>query len=107
MSRQRWLTGQLDAALVGATSGWMQALGDEFGFSHDDLYRIQLCFEELVSNIVDYSDAQYAGQTVELRARIGERHASFALIDPAAPFDPLSRPPPVVASRIEDMAIGG
>lgn len=107
MSRQRWLTGQLNVALVGATSGWLQSLGDEFGFLHDDLYRIQLCFEELVSNIVDYSDAQYAGQTVELRARIEQRHASFALIDPTAPFDPLSRPPPVVANRIEDMAIGG
>ncbi len=107
MIRQRWLTGCLDAALVGATGDWLQSLGDEFGLARDDLYRIQLCFEELVSNIVAYSDAQYAGQTVELRALIGERRATIALTDPAAPFDPLSRAPPVIASRIEDMPIGG
>ena len=107
LTRQRWLIGQLDAALVGATSRWLQSLGDEFGFSHEDLYRIQLCFEELVSNLVDYSDARYTGQAVELRASVEDRHATFALIDPAAPFNPLSRALPAVASRIEDMPIGG
>jgi len=104
---QRWLSGPLDPALIGATSEWLGSLGDEFGFAHDDLYRIELCFEELVNNLVDHTDAQYRGQTVELRALVDSRRATFTLIDPAAPFDPLARPPPAQASRIEDMAIGG
>jgi sigma-B regulation protein RsbU (phosphoserine phosphatase) len=107
MIRQRWLSGLLNGDLVGATSHWLQALGDEFDFAHDDLYRIQLCFEELVNNVVDYSAARYAGHAVELRALIDARRVTLTLIDPAAGFDPLGHAPPPLATRIEDMPIGG
>lgn len=105
--KQRLLTGPLDPSYVSATSAWLQSLGAEFNFSHEDLYRIDLCLEELVTNVVNYSGAQYANQPVDLHAVIEAQRATFTLIDPAAPYDPFSRPPPVVAKTLEDLDIGG
>jgi anti-sigma regulatory factor (Ser/Thr protein kinase) len=99
--------GSLAPALIEETGKWVQALGKEFDFSHTDLYRIELCLDELVTNVVSYSDPQYANQPVELHAVIEGQRAVLALIDPAAPFNPLSRPPPPVATTIEEMQIGG
>lgn len=107
MTKQRLLTGTLCPALIEATGKWLQALGAEFNFSHQDLYRIDLCFVELVHNIVRYSDPQYANQRVDLHAVIEAQSVTLTLIDPAAPFDPLSIPPPPVAKFIEDMQDGG
>ena len=105
--KQRLLTGPLDQALVGAASSWLQALGAEFNFSHEDLYRIDMCFEELVSNVVNYSDPQFAHQPVSLHASIEAQRATFTLIDPAAPFDPFSLPSPTVAKTLAEFEIGG
>ena len=107
MTKQRLLTGTLCPALIEATGKWLQALGAEFNFSHQDLYRIDLCFVELVHNIVRYSDPQYANQRVDLHAVIEAQSVTLTLIDPAAPFDPLSVLPPPVAKFIEDMQVGG
>jgi len=106
-TKQRLLTGPLGLALIDETSKWLQALGAEFNFSHEDLYRIELCFEELVTNVVNYSDPRYANQPVELHAVIEAQRATLTLTDQAAPFDPFSRPPPAVAKTIEEMQIGG
>lgn len=105
--RQRWLSGPLNVGLIGATARWLEALAGEFHFSRDDLYRIQLCFEELVSNVVHHTAAQFADQAVELRALVEDRRASFALIDPADGFDPLAHEPAPPAEHIEHMQIGG
>lgn len=105
--KRRLLTGPLEQAYVAATSAWLQSLGAEFNFSHEDLYRIDLCIEELVTNVVNYSDSQYAHQPVNLHAVIEAQRATFTLVDPAAPYDPFSRPPPVLAKTLEDLDIGG
>ena len=101
------LTGPLDTALIGKAGKWLQALGKEFNFSQTDLYRIELCIGELVTNVVRYSDPRYANQPVELHAVIEEKRAVLSLIDPAAPFDPLSFRPPPAAKTIEEMQVGG
>ena len=105
--KQRLLTGPLDQSLVSAASSWLQLLGAEFNFSYEDLYRIDMCLEELVSNVVNYSDPQFAHQPVKLHARIDAQKATLTLIDPAAPFDPFSRPPPTVAKSLAEFEIGG
>ncbi len=86
---------------------WLRALGSEFGFSHEDLYRIELCFAELVTNVVSYSDPQYAGQPMGLHASLEAKRAVLTLFDPAAPFDPFSVAPPPKVDSIEDFRIGG
>lgn len=107
LMKQRRLSGPLDQSLVSAASAWLQSLGAEFNFSHEDQYRIDMCFEELVTNVVNYSDSQFANQQVDLHAMIEAQRATLTLIDPAAPFDPFTRPPPTVAKTLAEFQIGG
>jgi len=101
------MTGEIDKTLIEKTSKWLQALGKEFNFSHTDLYRIELCLGELITNVVNHSDPQYANQPLELYASIEPLRAVLTLIDPASPFDPLSYPPPSIAKTIEEIQVGG
>jgi len=104
---QRLLAGPLGPELIYETSKWLNAIAEEFSFSPEDLYRIDLCGEEIVSNIANYSDPEFANQLVEVRAVIETQRATLTFIDPAAPFDPFSRPPPVQVTTLEEFAIGG
>ena len=107
LTQQRLLTGPLGPGLIDATGHWLQALGAEFKLSPEDQYRIDLCGEEIIANIVNYSDPQYASQPVELRVAIETQRARLTFIDPAAAFDPFSLPPPAAVTTLEDFAIGG
>jgi len=106
-TKQRWLMGPLGPALIDEMGQWLQSLGAGFNFSPEDLYRIEVCGEEIIANVVNYSDPQYAGQPVQLRAVIEPRRATLTFIDPVAPYDPFSRPPPPVATSLDDIQIGG
>ena len=93
--------------MIQATSHWIQGLAEEFGFTHEDLYRVDLCLSELVTNVVSYAEAQFAQGPLELHAVVDGQSATLTLIDPAQPFDPLSVPPPPVALTIGELQIGG
>lgn len=93
--------------MLAATSAWVQRLAAEFGLAHEDLYRIDLCSTELVSNVTNFAEAQYANLPMELEAAVEERRITLTLIDPAQAFDPLSVPPPPVAKNIEALQVGG
>ncbi len=106
-TKQRQLIGPLGPALIDEMGQWLQSLGAEFNFSPEDLYRVEVCGEEIITNVVNYSDPLHTGQPVELRAVIEPRRATLTFIDPAAPFDPFLRPPPPVATSLDDIQIGG
>ena len=93
--------------MIAATSAWAQRLAEEFGLTGEDLYRIDLCLAELVSNVVNFAEAQYANQPLELDAAVEERRITLTLVDAAQQFDPLSVPPPRVAKTIEALQVGG
>lgn len=90
-----------------AASDWLRRLAEEFGLTHADLYRIDLCVTEIVSNVVKFAETRYANSPFELDAAIEERRIALTLIDQAQPFDPLSVPPPRVAKTIEELQVGG
>lgn len=101
------LKGIIDASMIAATSDWLRRLAEEFGLTHEDAYRIDLCLAELVSNVVKFAEAQYANMPLELRAAIEQRRLTLTLVDPAQAFDPLSVPPPRAAQSIEELQVGG
>ena len=102
------LTGPLGQALIHDASRWMQGLGGEFHLSPEDQYRVDLCVEELVTNIVNHSDPGHANQPVEIHVLFDEGQAlALTLVDPCPAYDPLSRPAPSAVTSIEDFQIGG
>ena len=106
-TKQRLLKGIIDTSMIAATSTWLRGLSEEFGLTHEDLYRIDLCFAELVANVVNYSEAKYANLPLELHAVVEEQRIALTLIDPAQAYDPLCTPPPPAARTIEELQVGG
>ncbi|MBK9441801.1 MAG: ATP-binding protein [Comamonadaceae bacterium] len=107
MLTRRLLTGYLTPELISTGAEWLRTLGAEFNLSHEDLYRMEVCFEELITNVVNYSAPQYASELVHVHVFIETLRATLTLTDSAAPFDPFSRAPPSKVNTIEEMQIGG
>ena len=93
--------------MIAATSDWLQGLAREFNLTHEDLYRIDLCLAELVTNVVSYAEAQYADTPLEVHAVIEQQRITLTVIDSAQAFDPRSAQAPAVASTIEKLQVGG
>ena len=107
MKRRRALVGPLGPALVHEASRWQKERATEFGLSHDDAYRLDLCVEELVTNVVNHTAPDCADLRVELRAEIDEGALVLTVVDPCPLFDPFARPAPAKAESIEQAVIGG
>jgi sigma-B regulation protein RsbU (phosphoserine phosphatase) len=103
----RALFAPLAPALVGAAAHWCRALGDEADLDAHDRYRLELCVEELTTNLLKYGGGACSGSRVELHAALGARRLRLTVVDRCAPFDPLAAPPPPPVHSIEAMPIGG
>jgi len=107
VTKHRVLVGSLCPDWVNETSTWLQGIDAEFGLAPDDHYRIELCAEELATNVVKYGGANCADQRVELHALIDEERIRLAQVDPCAAFDPRSVAPPPVAHGVAELQVGG
>jgi anti-sigma regulatory factor (Ser/Thr protein kinase) len=98
------LTVAADAAAAAAASEWARALGARLGLGERDLYRLDLCVTELVTNVASYA---YAGRdgAIELRAH-EDGDVRVEIVDDGGAFDPLAFETPA-ASEGADTPIGG
>jgi sigma-B regulation protein RsbU (phosphoserine phosphatase) len=101
------LKGVIDTSMIASASDWLQRLAREFDLTHEDLYRVDLCCAELVTNVVSYAEAQYANTPLELHAAIEPQRLTLTVIDSAQAFDPRSVQVPPVAGSIEELQVGG
>jgi anti-sigma regulatory factor (Ser/Thr protein kinase) len=100
---------EADAAGVGAASAWIRALAEGLGFGADDVYRLDLCLSEVVTNVVDHSGVGACAGPIGLEAEVAADGSSIAVtvVDDGAAFDPLSAPPPPGFTDPADIEIGG
>jgi anti-sigma regulatory factor (Ser/Thr protein kinase) len=101
------LTVAADAAAAAAASEWARALGARLRLGERDLYRLDLCVTELVTNVASYAYDDRDG-VIELHAR--DAHEDDAvrieIIDDGSAFDPLAFEQPA-AREGADIGIGG
>jgi anti-sigma regulatory factor (Ser/Thr protein kinase) len=88
-------------------SDWVRELCREKGVSEDDTYRLDLCVQEVVQNILDHSDRGDSSSGIELEAGFDGREAILRISDSGTPFDPRQAPTPVEADRLDKMQVGG
>jgi phosphoserine phosphatase RsbU/P len=105
------ITGQLtvtaDASAVSAASAWVRSVGARLKLPETDIYRLDVCVTELVSNIASYGFDNGEG-VIELRADAEtEESVTVEVSDSGKPFDPLSVPLPEPASSVNEVRIGG
>ena len=107
MIRRELLTGLPGPALVSAASRWSQRFGEELGLGHADLYRVEVCVEELTTNLAKYGGEGCAGRPAHLSVEVHDQRLRLELVDACAPFDPLAVEPAPLPAALSDLALGG
>jgi len=107
-SQIRILTGAIEPSFISAVSAWIHALFEEFAIGSDDVFRIDLCLEELIVNTLNYAAPEYQGTRFDVRTAISPQRIVIDLIDGAQPYDPIaSHQPKAQPVSLEDCTIGG
>lgn len=82
-----------------------------FAGRHASLAGVQadlgVVLDEVVSNVVNHGYAAGSSKLVDVRLALAGSLLRVEVADEAAPFDPLARPAPDTAQRLEDRPIGG
>jgi serine/threonine-protein kinase RsbW len=91
---------------------WADALGETLGVSRSTLFAIHLCFEEALSNIVQYAfasglDADGRNMAVRLTLKRVDDAIIVTIDDHGVAFDPLGVAAPAVPATISEAPIGG
>jgi len=97
----------LDIAAVDDASLWLREVGKAYGLSKGDIFRLDLCVTELVTNIVSYAGTETGAGTIDISASIDDERVAMEVRDSGRPFDPLSVAAIVGASTLADAVVGG
>ncbi len=107
MIQRRLLAGLVGSTLVTEAGRWCQSLGRDFRLSGADRYRIEVCVEELSTNLVKYGGSSCGSQPVLWSAEVDGGHLTLELVDPCAPFDPLAFEPAPNPATLAELPAGG
>ena len=87
---------------------WIERLAHRFSIPESTQFAINLCLEEVLSNIIRHGYAGQPGRPISIRfSKTREDYFLFAVEDHAAPFNPVDSPelPPIGA--LDESAVGG
>jgi serine phosphatase RsbU (regulator of sigma subunit)/anti-sigma regulatory factor (Ser/Thr protein kinase) len=101
------LTLRNEVAAVGPASEWLRSLATPGGLSDDDVYRLDLCAAELLTNIVSYAYEDERAHEIELGLAIRDRDVLLEIADDGRPFDPVAHPLDGAATSLEVGHWGG
>src|SRR5690348_2539320 len=90
----------------GDASEWARAMAEGQGLAEDQVYALDTCVVELVTNIVNHG-YQGANGDIRLQLDLGRANAVLRLFDHGPQFDPLSVPVHVKPASIEEAKVGG
>lgn len=100
-----------DAADVRSASVWLQQHGDARAIPPDQIFRLDLCLNEALANLIDHGgdDAALAPVRVCLESEVdGEGgHATLMISDTGRAFNPVTATPKAVPVSLAEASPGG
>lgn len=99
---------QLTSSLAELTrvTPWVGELAAEYAISTDTRFAIELCLEEVLSNIVRHGYRGEAGQALSVEFWCTEQSLIFVVEDSAPTFEPI-RPGDAAVEDLDTMTPGG
>jgi len=76
-------------------------------FSEQLIFCLNVCLEEMLTNIVKYSYDDDAGHEIEMRLEIANEIITLTIIDDGHEFNPLEAEKPDINSDIKHREVGG
>ncbi|HUN50786.1 MAG TPA: ATP-binding protein [Candidatus Sulfotelmatobacter sp.] len=78
------------------------------GIAADEVARLQVILEELLTNVVKYGYAEPAGQgSISVALALERGRLSIEFDDDGVAFDPLTHQPPDLERAVEERPVGG
>ncbi|OWT62082.1 ATP-binding protein [Candidimonas nitroreducens] len=91
--------------------GWLETVGEQARWPTRTTFKLSLCLDEALSNIVMYGFKHAAGDSgtgvIRLAVHQDAQHVLLDLYDNGVPYDPTQQMPRDLDSSIEDAEIGG
>jgi len=87
---------------------WVESLGTAYGISESTKFAINLCLEEVVSNVIRHGYSNAQGQLLTVHCTTPRPgYFLFTVEDDAAPFNPLEPPALPTIGEQDEGQIGG
>jgi serine/threonine-protein kinase RsbW len=87
---------------------WIESVAAEYAIPTDIQFAMNLCLEEVLSNIIRHGYSSEPGHSILIRYVPNRDKTSFLIVDDDAPhFDPLAREDTPVEETLEGIRIGG
>jgi anti-sigma regulatory factor (Ser/Thr protein kinase) len=86
---------------------WLERKLHGRGLSSDEIFAIELCLEEAITNVAIHSAQGRDDVTVEVELEFAGGTAIMTVTDNGRPFDPLTVEPRPVSRNLEEAEVGG
>ncbi|MBC7781894.1 MAG: SpoIIE family protein phosphatase [Proteobacteria bacterium] len=96
-----------ERAAVATASVWIRAVGAEAGLSETDLFRLDLCVTEALTNTFSYGGLDADSAHTEIECEAAEHVVRCTLRDAGVAFDPAAAELPALPSLLDHAARGG
>lgn len=96
-----------DLAEIGRLTELVEAFGDAHDFPPKLVFKITLCLDELVTNIISYAYDDDAEHAIRVRLGLDDDVLTIVVEDDGRAFDPLQQEAADVDSDIEQREVGG
>ena len=94
-------------SLLGSIIEMIEAFGETNGIPDQQIFRVNLAVDELVTNYVFHSVQKVRQPRIELTLQVGEGKLIVTLLDTGPPFNPLEAPEPDLSDDLDKQKIGG
>ena len=102
-----WLTQPADMASFVALRQFVMDAAKVADLSEEQLWKLELVFEEVVVNVIRYAYPAEAPDTVSVGYAARENHFAVQVRDSGKPFDPLAGADPDLTLSIAERRVGG
>jgi serine/threonine-protein kinase RsbW len=103
----RWLTQPADMASFVALREFIMDAATGADLSKEQLWKLELVFEEVVVNVIRYAYPVEAPDSVSVGYAVNENHFAVQVRDSGKPFDPIAGADPDLTLGIAERRIGG
>ena len=106
--RRHAITLESSPSASGEASAWALELAEAARLSEEQVYAMDLCIVEMVTNVVTHAYRGGAGEIrLELEVDPASASAVLTIFDQGPAFDPLALPVRAAPTSLDDASIGG
>jgi serine/threonine-protein kinase RsbW len=107
-TREEKLTLRSEIAELALVPPWIERLASEYGIPGETQFAMNLCLEEVLSNIILHGYGNEPDRSIVVRYAVAEDRSSTLIVDDEAPhFNPLTADPLPLEDTLQGTRVGG